>query len=210
MSYDEKAFDFARLQRYAAHVAQTRSGEPHSVLAVFEERSVAFKGWFSSRVEKSRGAGTAAAGGWILLVDASEGRVVFSGLQFNDGYIRGDEEGRLLLLTPEGKLMTSQYIVAQYRPTAGTPWDQHELLEKRLADAGDIVSFDRLNRAEYREVWHRGRAGRQAAAAARDVWRRDLGRRWQVRVPHAGMEVSRALKAFKERGTYIARLEIRY
>jgi hypothetical protein len=140
-------------------VAESRRANPQSVLLVTRDDSVTVKFWFGSRTMKTRTAATTPAGVWIVLFDREEGLVAYSDHHSSGGHFHGYEEGRLVLLTPEGRLVSSRYRISLYQPiSSGPAWEQHELTDMRPATASDIVSFDRLNRADYREDWHRSRA----------------------------------------------------
>lgn len=206
-------YDDARLRGYAKHVAEARRATPPTVLIIREEKTSVIKRWFGSRAETGKTTGTASADGWILLRDRTEGLVALVNEPNPGPYIYGTEEGRLLLLSLDGELLISDYRISMCTPLAGRveAWQNHQLSHTRLTTADDVKSFDRLNRAEYREVRMNNRGRRQLPAPGRgNGWQRELGRNWQVRVREEGLETRRALTNFKRQGSYVDRLAISY
>jgi hypothetical protein len=137
------------------------------------------------------------APGWILLVDATEGWFYVSNAP-GASHHRGFEEGRLLLLTPEGALKQAKYTQESYRGYGVSgglgSWSRHTLRDVMNCSSEDLINFDRLNRSYYREVRKR----------QDENYRSEMGRNWQIRVPHPGMEASLALKRFKETCRFVS------
>lgn len=199
MVYDTKNFKPANLHRQARTTADFRQATPQSQLALMKEETRTVKRWFSSSTTTKRTQGVEPAGGWIILVDRADGRVSQNTENPRYAHTRSFERGQLLILTLTGTLEVSDYRIESYTPhrgNTGDSWRTHTVSDTHPATDQGLANFDRLNRASYRQTKPAGH--------------HDLGRNWQIRVPHAGMEVSRALKNFKEQGIYIQRLEIRY
>lgn len=112
------------------------------------------------------------------------------------------EHGRFLMLGADGILRRGAYSQYLYihgpNPSAfaGRPSEIRDIVP---ATREDLISFDRLNRSSYRESKKRARD---------EAWRRYLGTNWQIRVPHAGMEASLALKRLKEQGVFTQTLQM--
>jgi len=119
----------------------------------------------------------------------------------------GFEEGRALMLGVDGNLRSSEYrirLLRRFDQPGET--EQHTFDGWSLALPDTVLSYDRINHAEYREV----RRPRSSGPGHQVAWRRELGRRFQIRVRNPGMETSLALKALKERGAFKGRLEINH
>jgi hypothetical protein len=199
MVYDTKNFKPANLRRQARTTAEFRQATPQSQLAQMKEETRTVKRWFSSSTTTTRSQGADLAGGWIILVDRADGRVAQNIEDPRYAHTRSFERGQLLILTLTGDLEVSDYRIESHTPhrgNTGNPSKTHTLTDTHPATDQDLAIFDRLNRANYRQTKPAGH--------------HDLGHDWQIRVPHAGMEVSRALKNFKEHGTYIQQLQILY
>lgn len=171
------------------------------------------RSWYGRRHETTTyTAGSAPIDGWFLLTDSDRGWVTCSDQPASQGHIRGYEDGRVLILSEAGELSVADYRIEFFKALfAGIrSWETHSLEDRHSASATDLVGFDRLNRAGYRETANRTRRRGRTNAANGEAWRQELGRNWRIGVPNAGMEVSLALKKFNEHGTYWPRLAIVY
>lgn len=202
MAYDPSTFDESRLRRYARHVAEARAQTPTSQILERVHESETVRRWLGSKKVTRTVTRPVSAGGWILLVDPREGWKYCAQDPGHAIRIQGFEEGRLLLLTTGGELTSAEYQIHEHSSSEGGSWESHQM-GTPLSASCDLLEFDRLNRAGYRD---RDKPNKRN----REVWRAELGRNWRIRVPHAGMEVSLALKRFKEGEEYISQLAIKY
>ena len=198
MTYDEAKFDHPRLLGYAQAAARTASGVPHSVASSHQRHD---SGLIFKKTRWSRT--TIGLDAWILLVDPEEGQAVYHRLELISLGLQAWEHGRMLLISASGELLTGSY--SQYHSMPDHRFGKDlpqgavsDIKDLRPASRVDVIGFDRLNRSTYRE--RRPQRGEQ--------WRRELGISWRIRVPHAGMETSLALKRLKELGQCVHELTI--
>lgn len=193
MSYEDEAnFDDSRLRAYARKVARARSAEPLSYFPTIgtTERRKFFRRVFDFSVVENE------LPGWVLLINCEEGRL--SSMKVNGSRLNtrldGFEHGRVLVLSPKGKLLVSDYESYCFEHSTLGFVDQVKGLDFYEASKSSLVGFDRLNRYTYRT----------SKPSSNEVWREELGVKFAPRgkklVP--GLETSLALKAFLEANSY--------
>lgn len=204
MSYDVNLIDLPRIKRYAELVARENRQLPVSTLADWRTREESR--WFSKRTTLEQF--SRPIDGWILLCSPEEG--------FADGWkvpprmklrIDAYESGDLLILGTDGSLRRAKYEhheTRNFSPDPNTNYgDRTTLTDVRSVVSGsDLTLFDHLGKWAYQEVKVR------KSKFENSVLRREMRRSRSLKVPHAAMKTTLALRAFRGQKEFVQQIAI--